>query len=62
MLGFGAQRQKSARMLLLMSGASIAATFPLSVFSGALEGLQKFSWAQLSQIGIALFRAGQAYF
>jgi O-antigen/teichoic acid export membrane protein len=48
---------KSARILLLLSGASIAVTFPLNVFSGALEGLQKFSWLQLSQIGIALFRA-----
>src|SRR5262249_40794634 len=30
---------RPARILLLMSGASIAATFPLSVFSGALEAL-----------------------
>lgn len=48
----------SVRILLLLSGASIAATFPLNVFSAALEGLQKFSWLQLSQIGIALLRAG----
>ena len=47
----------SAQILLLLSGASIAVTFPLNVFSGALEGLQKFSWLQLSHIGIALFRA-----
>ncbi len=46
-----------ARMLLLLSGAGIAVTFPLTVFAGALEGLQKFSWLQLSQIGIALVRA-----
>jgi O-antigen/teichoic acid export membrane protein len=47
----------SARILLLLSGASLALTFPLNVFSGALEGLQKFSWLQLTQIGIALLRA-----
>lgn len=46
----------SARMLLLLSGTGIAVTFPLTVFAGALEGLQKFSWLQLSQIGIALLR------
>lgn len=48
---------RPARILLLMSGATTAVTFPLSVFSGALEGLQKFSWLQLSQIGVALVRA-----
>jgi len=47
----------SARVLFLLAGASVAFTFPLSVFAGALEGLQKFSWLQLSQIGITLFRA-----
>ena len=46
-----------ARMLLLLSGAGIAITFPLTVFAGALEGLQKFSWLQLSQIGVTLLRA-----
>lgn len=47
----------SVRLLVLLSGAGIAITFPLTVFSAALEGLQKFSWLQLSQIGIALLRA-----
>jgi O-antigen/teichoic acid export membrane protein len=47
----------SARLLVLLSGAGIAMTFPLTVFVAALEGLQKFSWLQLSQIGIALLRA-----
>jgi O-antigen/teichoic acid export membrane protein len=47
----------SARLLFLLSGAGIAATFPLTVFAGALEGLQKFWWLQLSQIGITLLRA-----
>ena len=52
-----AELLSSAQILLLMSGVSIALTFPLKVFSGALEGLQKFSWLQLSQVGVALFRA-----
>jgi O-antigen/teichoic acid export membrane protein len=46
----------SARILFLLSGAGIALTFPLGVFAGALEGLQKFAWLQLSQIGITLLR------
>src|ERR1700691_3052417 len=33
----------NARMLLLLSGAGIAITFPLTVFAGLLEGLQKVS-------------------
>lgn len=45
------------RILFLLSGVCIAITFPLSVFSGALEGMQRFSWLQLSQIGITLLRA-----
>ena len=48
---------RPARILLLMSGVTIAATFPLSLFAGVLEGLQKFSWLQLSQIGITVLRA-----
>ena len=47
----------AARVLFLFSGIGIALTFPLGVFAGALEGLQKFSWLQLSQIGITLLRA-----
>ena len=47
----------SARILLLMSGATVAATFPLSVFAGALEGLQKFAWLHLGQVGVTLLRA-----
>jgi len=47
----------SARILFLFAGAGVALTFPLSVFAGALEGAQKFSWLQLSQIGIVLLRA-----
>jgi O-antigen/teichoic acid export membrane protein len=47
----------SARILFLLAGASVALTFPLGVFAGVLEGLQKFSWLQLSQIGVTLVRA-----
>ena len=46
----------TTRVLFLLGGAGIALSFPLSVFAAVLEGLQKFSWAQLSQIGITLFR------
>lgn len=48
---------RTARLLLLLSGSGIAITFPLSVFTGALEGLQKFAWLQLSQMGLTLLRA-----
>jgi O-antigen/teichoic acid export membrane protein len=47
----------SARVLFLLAGTSVALTFPLGVFAGVLEGLQKFSWLQLSQVGITLLRA-----
>lgn len=47
----------SARILFLLAGTSVALTFPLSVFAGALEGAQKFSWLHLSQMGIVLLRA-----
>jgi O-antigen/teichoic acid export membrane protein len=48
---------RTARILFLLSGIGIACAFPLSVFAGVLEGLQKFSWLQLSQIGVTLLRA-----
>jgi O-antigen/teichoic acid export membrane protein len=48
---------RSARILFLLAGTSVALAFPLGVFAGALEGLQKFAWLQLSQIGVTLFRA-----
>ena len=47
----------SARALLLLSGIGVALTFPLSVFTGALEGMQKFAWLQLTHLGITLLRA-----
>jgi len=47
----------SARLLFLFTGLSVALTFPLNIFAGVLEGLQKFSWLQLSNIGVTLLRA-----
>jgi len=49
--------QHSARILFVLSGMSVGLIFPFSVFAGALEGLQKFSWLQLSHIAIVLLRA-----
>jgi len=46
-----------ARTLFLMAGTGVALTFPFTVFAGVLEGLQKFSWLQISQIGLTLIRA-----
>lgn len=48
---------RSARILFLLAGVSVALAFPLGVFAGVLEGLQKFAWLQLSQVGVTLFRA-----
>jgi len=49
-------RLSSARLLFLMAGVSVALTFPLTVFAGVLEGLQKFSWLQLGNLGVTLLR------
>jgi len=46
----------TTRLLFLLGGAGVALSFPLSVFAAVLEGLQKFSWAQLGQIGVTLVR------
>ena len=45
-----------ARVLFVLAGAGAALTFPLSVFAAILEGLQKFSWLRLSQVGVTLLR------
>jgi len=47
---------QSARGLLALAGAGVALSFPLGVFAAVLEGLQKFSWLHLSQIGVTLLR------
>ncbi|HXM22039.1 MAG TPA: polysaccharide biosynthesis C-terminal domain-containing protein [Terriglobales bacterium] len=46
----------SARVLFALAGAGVALSFPLSVFAAVLEGLQKFSWLHLSQVGVTLLR------
>lgn len=47
---------RSARVLFALAGVCVALSFPLSVFAAVLEGLQKFSWLHLSQIGVTLLR------
>jgi O-antigen/teichoic acid export membrane protein len=46
----------SARVLFALAGAGAALAFPLGVFAAVLEGLQKFSWLHLSQVGVTLLR------
>jgi len=46
----------SARLLFALAGAGVALSFPLTVFAAVLEGLQKFAWLHLSQVGLTLFR------
>jgi O-antigen/teichoic acid export membrane protein len=48
---------ESSRVLFVLAGAGVALSFPLGVFAAVLEGLQKFSWLHLSQIGVTLLRA-----
>jgi O-antigen/teichoic acid export membrane protein len=47
----------TARLLFLMVGAALALGFPLSVFSGVLQGLQKYPWLNIVQIVSNLLRA-----
>ena len=47
---------ESSRVLFVLSGVSAALSFPLGVFASVLEGLQKFSWLHISQIGVTLLR------
>ena len=46
-----------ARLLLLMVGASVSLSFPLGVFGGMLEGLQRFYILNWTSIGATLARA-----
>ncbi len=46
-----------ARLLLLMVGASVSLGFPLGVFGGMLEGLQRFYILNWTSIGTSLVRA-----
>ena len=45
------------RLLLLMVGASVSLGFPLGVFGGMLEGLQRFYILNWTSIGATLARA-----
>ena len=47
----------SARLLFIMCGGAIALGFPLGVFEGAMEGLQKFPSMDFIQIVKSLLRA-----
>lgn len=47
----------TARVLFLVAGAGIALGFPLSIFGGALEGLQKFYVINLTRMVTGLARA-----
>ncbi len=47
---------RSARVLFVLAATGAALTFPLSIFAAVLEGLPKFSWLHLSQIGVTLLR------
>ena len=46
-----------ARLLLLMVGASVSLSFPLGIFGGMLEGLQRFYILNWTSIGANLSRA-----
>jgi O-antigen/teichoic acid export membrane protein len=48
---------ESSRVLFVLAGAGVALCFPLGVFAALLEGLQKFTWLHLSQVGVTLLRA-----
>ena len=52
-----AEFHDTARWLLLMVGASVALGFPLGIFGGYLEGLQKFYILNWTNIAATLLRA-----
>ena len=52
-----AQFAGTARWLLLMVGASVSLGFPLGMFGGILEGLQRFYLLNLTSTGSSLLRA-----
>jgi O-antigen/teichoic acid export membrane protein len=47
----------TARLLFLIVGAALALGFPLSVFSGVMQGLQEFHWLNVTQVASNLLRA-----
>ncbi|HEX8817047.1 MAG TPA: oligosaccharide flippase family protein [Terriglobales bacterium] len=46
----------TAKIVFLIVGATVSLGFPLGVFGGALEGLQKFNWLSLTQVSCNLVR------
>lgn len=48
---------RTARLLFMMVGTALAVGFPLSVFAGVLQGLQRFHWLNLTQAASSLLRA-----
>jgi O-antigen/teichoic acid export membrane protein len=48
--------QHTARLLFLMVGLTVALGFPLSVFEGILQGLQKFYFVNLTQSVVTVIR------
>src|SRR5271165_5859368 len=51
------EMHSQARLLLLVVGASVSLSFPLGVFGGVLEGLQRFYILNWTSIGATLARA-----
>jgi O-antigen/teichoic acid export membrane protein len=56
------EMHSQARLLLLMVGASVSLSFPLGVFGGMLEGLQRFYILNWTSIGATLVRAALIVF
>lgn len=52
----GAEHVETARVVVLVSGLSLALGFPLGVFGATLSGLQRYDIANTIGIGIALLR------
>ncbi|MCU1304276.1 MAG: hypothetical protein JWQ87_4560 [Candidatus Sulfotelmatobacter sp.] len=52
----------TARWLFLIVGFAVALAFPLGVFGGVLEGLQRFYLLNFTSIGATLLRAGAIVF
>jgi O-antigen/teichoic acid export membrane protein len=53
-----AEFHSSARWLLLMVGGAVALGFPLGIFGGILEGLQRFYILNWTNVASTLLRAG----
>ena len=52
----------TARLLFLMVGTAVALGFPIGVFSGVLEGLQRFYFVNLTNVISTLLRAALIVF